>query len=134
MKKLTEIEGVGEAYSHKLHDVGIDTCEQLLEKCSSPNARKQVAKKAGVPESMLLKWLNNADLFRIKGIGQEYADLLESAGVDTVPELARRNAENLYAVLCEVNAEKKLVRKMPTEKQVGEWISQAKDMPRMINY
>ncbi len=134
MKNLTEIEGVGEAYQHKLNDAGIKSCEQLLDSCSSPKARKQIAQKTGINEAMLLKWLNNADLFRVKGIGQEYADLLESAGVDTVPELAQRNSANLFKALGEINAEKKLVRKMPTQKQLQDWISQAKELPRMINY
>jgi predicted flap endonuclease-1-like 5' DNA nuclease len=134
MTRLNEIEGVGEVYSHKLHDAGIDSTEELLESCATPKTRRMIAERAGISEAMLLKWLNNADLFRIKGIGQEYADLLEVSGVDTVPELAMRNPENLLVRMMEVNTNKKLVRKMPNLDQVRDWITQAKSLPRMISY
>lgn len=134
MNNLERIEGIGEVFKHKLEDAGINSPEQLLEDCSTPHARRIIAEKTGVSEAMLLKWVNSADLFRVKGIGEEYAELLERSGVDTVPELARRNAEHLFHKLEEVNAEKKLVRKIPSLHQVESWIAQAKDLPRMINY
>jgi len=134
MTRLMEIEGVGETYSHKLVDAGIRSTEQLLENCATPKARKMLAEKAGISETLLLKWVNMADLFRIKGIGQEYSELLEAAGIDTVPELAQRNAGNLHMLLVEINGRRKLVRRMPTEDEVREWIAQAKTLPRMINY
>lgn len=134
MKRLNEIEGIGDVYRQKLEAAGIASTDKLLEAGSTPKGRKELAEKAGVSDKLLLKWINNADLFRIKGVGQEYADLLESSGVDTVPELAQRNAENLHQKMSEVNEQKKLVRKLPTADQVRAWISQAKELPRMIHY
>jgi predicted flap endonuclease-1-like 5' DNA nuclease len=134
MVKLTTIEGVGEVYAGKMKKAGIETSEALLEKGSTPNGRKEIAQATGIGDAWILKWVNRADLFRIKGIGEEYSDLLEAAGVDTVPELAQRNPESLYAKLGEVNAAKKLVRKIPALTQVNDWIEQAKALPRVITY
>lgn len=134
MAKLTTIEGVGEFYAQKLQEVGIRTTQALLEKGASPQGRKEIAEKAGISETLILRWVNHVDLFRIKGVGEEYADLLEAAGVDTVPELAQRNPENLYPKLVAVNQEKKLVRQLPTQTQVSNWIEQAKRLPRVITY
>ncbi len=134
MTKLNTIEGIGETYQAQLNDVGIKSLEALLEKGSTPKGRKDLATSTGISEKMLLKWINRADLFRVKGIGSEYGDLLEVAGVDTVPELAQRNAANLHQKLQEANEEKKLVRQLPTQNQVENWIAQAKDLPRVIEY
>ncbi len=134
MTKLSTIEGIGEAFQAKLNEVGVSSLEGLLEKGSTPKGRKDLANKSGISEKMLLKWINRADLFRIKGIGSEYADLLEAAGVDTVPELAQRNATNLHQKMQEVNAEKKLVRQLPGVGQVEAWVSMAKELPRVIEY
>ncbi len=134
MAKLSEIEGIGEAYEAKLKDAGVNSMEELLEVCSTKKGRADLAEKAGIFEKLILKWANHADLARIKGVGGEYAELLEAAGVDTVPELATRKAENLYKKMVEVNEEKALVRKLPTEKQVTDWIEQAKDLPRVMQY
>jgi predicted flap endonuclease-1-like 5' DNA nuclease len=134
MAKLTEIEGVGQVYAQKLQEAGIKTTQALLEKGASPEGRKEIAGKAGISETLILKWVNHVDLFRIKGVGEEYSDLLEASGVDTVPELAQRNPENLYQKLVAVNQEKKLVRQLPTQDQVSDWIEQAKQLPRVITY
>ncbi len=134
MTKLTEVEGIGEAYASKLSAAGCTTQEQLLEDCGQPKGRKDLAEKSGISEKMILKWTNRADLARIKGVGSEYADLLECAGVDTVPELAQRNAANLHAKMAEVNAEKNLVRTLPSESSVAGWVEQAKGLPRAIHY
>ena len=134
MTKLISIEGVGEVYAGKMKKAGIETTEALLEKGSTPKGRKEIAEATGIGDAWILKWVNRADLFRIKGIGEEYSDLLEVAGVDTVPELAQRNPENLYAKLGEVNAAKKLVRKIPALTQVNDWIEQAKALPHVITY
>ncbi len=134
MTKLTEVEGIGEGYASKLIDAGCATQEQLLEDCGQPKGRKALAEKSGISEKLILKWTNRADLARIKGVGGEYADLLESAGVDTVPELAQRNAANLHARMVEVNEEKNLVRTLPTSSKVEDWVKQAKDLPRAIHY
>lgn len=134
MAKLTEIEGIGEVYAQKLQEAGVGTLDQLLEKGAAPTGRKEIAEKAGVSEKLILRWANMADLFRIKGVGEEYADLLEAAGVDTVPELAQRNAENLHKKLAEVNEAKNLVRRVPTQGEVSEWVGQAKQLPRVLTY
>jgi predicted flap endonuclease-1-like 5' DNA nuclease len=108
--------------------------EALLEQGATRKGRKDIAKKAEVSEKLVLKWVNRADLARVKGIGEEYANLLEATGVDTVPELAQRNAENLHKKLIEVNDEKNLVRKVPAQSQVEDWIKQAKELDRVVTY
>lgn len=134
MAKIAAIEGIGDVMAGKLHAVGITTTDGLLAACATAAGRKELAAKTGLDASKLLGWANRADLFRIKGIGTQYSDLLEAAGVDTVPELAQRNAENLQAKMAEVNAEKKLVRQLPTLRSVQAWVAQAKELPRMIGY
>lgn len=134
MTKIIDIEGIGEVYTEQLKQVGITTTEQLLEEGASPQGRKTLAEKTGISGTLILKWVNRADLFRVKGIGEEYSDLLEAAGVDTVVELATRNADNLYAKLVETNEAKKLVRQLPSSAQVAEWVEQAKTLPRMMTY
>jgi predicted flap endonuclease-1-like 5' DNA nuclease len=134
MAKLVQVEGIGKAYAQKLQEAGIKTTQALLEKGASPQGRKEIAEKTGISEKLILEWVNHADLFRIKGVGEEYSDLLEAAGVDTIPELAQRNPENLYQKLVAVNQEKKLVRQLPTQTQVYDWIGQAQRLPRVITY
>ena len=132
--KLTIIEGIGEPYEQKLKEAGIISVEKLLESCSSKKSRAKLAENSGITEKLILKWANYADLFRIKGVGGEYAELLEAAGVDTVPELAKRKADNLAAKMAEVNSAKKLVRRIPNVKQVESWIEQAGKLQRIIQY
>ncbi|GAP05667.1 MAG TPA: DUF4332 domain-containing protein [Anaerolinea thermolimosa] len=134
MTAIVDIEGIGEAYATKLKAAGIGTVEALLEAGASPKGRKELAEKTGISPDLILKWVNRADLYRVRGIGQEYSDLLEAAGVDTVVELSQRNPENLYAKMVEVNEAKKLVRRMPTQAQVAEWVAEAKKLPRVITY
>jgi len=134
MTKLSEIEGIGESYSAKLEEAGVGSLENLLDTCCGKKARKEISEKTGISEKLVLNWVNRADLTRIKGVSTQYADLLECAGVDTVPELAQRNAENLQAKMSEVNEEKSLVRQIPTVTQVTDWVSQAKQLPRVVTY
>ena len=134
MAKLLDIEGIGEKYAQKLKDAGIGTSAQLLDKGSTPKGRKELAEKSGISDTLLLQWINHVDLFRIKGVGEEYADLLEAAGVDTIPELAQRKADNLIEKMSAVNNEKKLVRQLPSRDMVAGWIEQAKQLPRVITY
>lgn len=134
MAKLNAIEGIGEVYQAKLEQVGLRTTDDLLSVAATPRGRKDLSEQVGVDPKRILAWVNRADLFRIKGIGSQYSDLLEAAGVDTVPELAQRNPENLHAKLAEVNAEKKLVRQLPTLRLVREWVAQAKSLPRVVQY
>lgn len=133
-KKVVEVEGIGPAYGEKLGAAGVATLDDLLNHGASAQGRKELAEKAGVSEKLLLGWVNRADLARVKGIGGEYADLLELAGVDSVPELAQRNAANLHEKMEQVNAEKKAVRHVPSLKQVEDWIGQAKELPRVVNH
>jgi len=132
--KLTEIEGVGAVYAQQLREAGIETTQGLLKKGASPGGRKEIAEQTDISPKLILEWVNHVDLFRIRGVAEEYADLLEEAGVDTVPELAQRNAENLYQKMVAVNLEKKLVRRLPALTQVSDWVQQAKQLPRVINY
>lgn len=134
MTKLQSIEGIGDVYAGQLTDAGVQSIEHLLQKGATPEGRKNLAEATGISGKLILEWVNLADLFRIKGIGEEYSDLLEEAGVDTVVELAQRNPENLYAKLQEVNAAKKLVRKLPAQSQVADWVAQAKELPRVLQY
>jgi len=134
MTRVTEIEGIGETYAQKLIEAGIKTTEVLLEQGVTPQGRQEIADQTGISPKLILRWINQADLFRVKGVGEEYADLLEAAGVDTVPELAQRNAENLHQKLVAVNQEKKLVRQVPSASQVVGWVEQAKELPRKITY
>jgi len=132
--KIEEIEGIGPTYGAKLSEAGIDTTDKLLDQCGSRGGRKDVAEKTGLTESQLLKWANMADLMRISGVGEEYSELLEAAGVDTVKELKMRRADNLTAKMAEVNEQRKLVRVVPAESQVTKWIEQAQTMEPMISH
>jgi predicted flap endonuclease-1-like 5' DNA nuclease len=134
MTKLVDIEGVGPAYASKLEAAGVKDADALLKMGAAPKGRKELAQKSGVDETLILKWINRVDLARVKGIGSEYADLLEASGVDTVVELGNRKPENLVNKMAEVNEAKKLVRKLPTLTQVEDWVKQAKDLPRAISY
>lgn len=134
MTKLSDIEGIGETYSTKLEDAGITSLENLLDVCCVKKGRSDIADKTGISGKLILGWVNRADLSRIKGVSTQYADLLECAGVDTVPELAQRNAANLHVKMAEVNEEKNLVRQVPSESQVEDWVAQAKQLPRVITH
>ena len=134
MAKIIDVEGIGPIYAQRLSAIGIKTTNKLLKKGATPKGREDLAEKTGISSDLILEWVNHADLFRIKGVGEEYSDLLEEAGVDTVPELAQRNPDNLYAALKQTNEAKKLVRQLPSKRQVADWVQQAKQMPRMIHY
>ena len=134
MTSIADIEGIGPSYADKLKAVGVGSVEALFKTGASPKSRADLAASSGISEKLILRWVNMADLFRIKGIGEEYSDLLEAAGVDTVPELAQRKPENLLAKMAQVNEEKKLVRRVPTEEQVAAWVSEAQTLPRVVTY
>ena len=133
-KKFTEIEGIGAVYAEKLEAADVKTVEDLLDAGAKPAGRKALEDNTGVSGKLSLRWVNMADLFRISGVGEEYSELLEAAGVDSVPELAQRNAENLHAKMAEVNEEKKLVRATPGLKTVESWEAQAKELPRAVHH
>jgi len=132
--KVVEVEGIGPAYASKLEAAGVVTTKDLLEKGATPQGRKELAAASGISANLILEWVNHVDLWRIKGVAAEYSDLLEEAGVDTVVELAKRVPANLLAKMKEVNAEKKLVRQLPTLSMVEKWVAQAKELPRAIFY
>ncbi len=134
MTKLMNIEGIGPKYAEKLLKAGVQSVESLLKLGSTPQGRKKLAESADVSSDLILEWVNHADLYRIKGVGEEYSDLLEEAGVDTVVELSKRVPKNLFEKMQLVNEEKKLVRRLPVLAQVEDWVKQAKELPRMIQY
>lgn len=133
MAKLTDIEGVGEGPAQKLKAAGIRSADVLIKKGATKKNREEIAERSGIGYAVILKWVNHADLFRVKGVGGEFAELLEAAGVDTVPALARRNPANLQKKMAEVNEAKSLVRRAPSLKEVTGWVEQAKALPRVIS-
>ena len=132
--RIIDIEGIGEAYAPKLHAEGIKTVEQLLEWCGTPKGRRRLAEQTGISEKLILKWTNHADLFRIKGVGPQFAELLEAAGVDTVKEFRHRVAENLAQKMQETNDAKHLVRRVPSVKELVKMIEQAKELKPLMTY
>ena len=133
-RKIDDIEGIGPAIGEKLRSVGVKDTHTLLAKAATPAARKALAAAAGLTDAQILKFANMADLYRVKGIGSEYSELLEATGVDTVPALARRNAANLTAALAQANETKKLARRAPSEAEVTRWIDEAKALARALEY
>ena len=132
--KVIEIEGIGPAYAGKLEAAGISSTDDLLAKGASRKGREELAAASGSSEARILQWVNHVDLMRLDGVGSEYSDLLEAAGVDSCAELARRNIANLHAGLTAANDEKKLVRQLPSETMVGRWIEQAKTLDKVVTH
>jgi predicted flap endonuclease-1-like 5' DNA nuclease len=132
--RIEEIEGVGPTYSAMLSGAGVLTTEHLLERGGSASGREALAAETGQSHDQILEWVNHVDLMRIDGVGSEYADLLEAAGVDSVPELATRNSANLAAALASTNASKDLVRRVPSETVVAGWIAEARTLPKLVTH
>jgi predicted flap endonuclease-1-like 5' DNA nuclease len=133
-EKIAEIEGIGPVYAEKLLAAGIKTTDDLLEQCCTPSGRKRLSEHTGLGEGFILKWANMADLMRVSGIGRQYAELLEAAGVDTIKELRQRNAENLAAKMQEVNEAKKLSGAAPPATTIADWIAKAKALEPKLTY
>jgi predicted flap endonuclease-1-like 5' DNA nuclease len=131
---IDEIEGIGQAYAQKLQAYQINTTTELLEKGSSKKEREKIAEATGISESLILKWVNHADLFRINGVAGQFSELLEAAGVDTVKELATRNAENLHVKLVDTNEKSSLTGRVPTVESIKEMIAHAKTLEAKITY
>ena len=131
---IADIEGIGPVYARKLAKVGVRSTNALLKRGATPKDRKALVKDSGIGGKLILEWVNLADLYRIKGVGSEYSDLLEEAGVDTVVELAKRDAKKLYEKMAAINTKKNLVNQMPARKQVNKWVGQAKRLPRIVKY
>jgi len=134
MASITDIEGIGPVFAENFKNADVNSVEKLLEAGASKSGRKKLAEATGIDESKILNWVNKADLFRIKGIGSQFSELLEAAGVDTVKELKNRNAANLYAKLVEVQEATKLTRAVPALKQIEDFIEQAKELDAKITY
>ncbi len=131
---ISEIEGIGPAYAEKLKNEGLSTVEAYLEKAATKKGREEVAKATGISDALILKWANHADLFRIKGVAGQFAELLEAAGVDTVKEFRNRNAANLKVKMDEINAEKKLTGRVPSESQLQDMIDIAKSLEPKVSH
>lgn len=134
MAKLEQVEGIGTKYAGQLRKAGVRSTKSLLEKGASTRGREEIARAANIGGKLILEWVNHVDLFRIKGVGEEYSDLLEEAGVDTVVELAQRDPANLHKAILDTNARKKLVRRPPSKKMVKDWVDNAKKLPRKVYY
>ena len=134
--KIADIEGIGPAWAKKLSDAGVKTTDALLKNGGTKRARQALADKTGLAHTQILEWVNRADLYRIKGVGSEYSDLLERAGVDTVVELATRNAANLNKAIKDLVGKTgtKIVRRIPSEREITSWVTQAKKLPRAVEY
>ena len=132
--KIIDIEGIGPVYAEKLIEAGINTDGELLEKCCKPAGRKELAEKTGISPKLILTWTNHCDLMRINGVGPQFSELLEAAGVDTIKEFRHRKAENLVPKMEEVNAEKNLCNRVPSVKEVEKMIEQAKELPPVMEY
>ncbi len=131
---ITDIEGIGPAIAERLKALRIRTTTKLLEAAKNPKRRKALAQQTGIDSQKILRWVNMADMMRIKGVGEELSELLESVGVDTVSDLKRRNPKNLAQAMAEANKAKKLVRAVPSDKMIEKWIAQAKSLPTKITY
>jgi predicted flap endonuclease-1-like 5' DNA nuclease len=134
MAQLENVDGIAGVYAAKLRAAGVKSTDALLEMGATPKGRREIEEKSGIARKLILKWVNQCDLYRIKGVGGEYAELLEYSGVDTVPELAHRKAEHLSARMAEANARKRCVRQLPAMTAVERWIKQAKSLPRVVKY
>ncbi len=131
---ILRIEGIGETYRGILLKAGVKTTAGLLDRARDPKGRKALSEQTGIDESRILKWANMADLMRVRGVGEEYSELLEAAGVDTVKELRTRRPDNLHARIREVNAERKLCRQSPSASAVAKWVEEAKALPPVMTY
>ncbi|MGN0029287.1 MAG: DUF4332 domain-containing protein [Marinilabiliaceae bacterium] len=132
--KVIDIEGIGPTYAAKLEAAGIKTTDDLLEKGKTPAGRKKLAEETGISGKLILTWVNHSDLFRIKGVAGQFAELLEAAGVDTVKEFRHRVAANLKVKMDEVNEAKNLCNRVPSESEIAKMIEQAKELEPIVTY
>ena len=131
---IIEIEGVGDVYAKELAKIGVKTVQELLKRGNTPKGRKELEESSGIGHSLILRWVNHADLFRIKGVASQYSELLEASGVDTVLELSKRKPENLQPKMLEVNDDKNLCNRPPSLSMVQDWVAQAKKLGRGVHY
>jgi len=133
-RSIEEIEGIGPKYAEMLRAAGVMNTGQLLAEGGERKRRVQLVERCGINEKLILRWVNMSDLFRIKGVAGQWAELLEASGVDTVKELRNRNPENLADRMREVNQQKRLVKQVPNPTQVRSWVDQAKKLPPAVTY
>lgn len=133
-QQITMIESIGPVYKEKLATAGVSTVEGLLEKGATKSGRKAIAEASGIDEGKILNWVNMADLFRIKGVASQFAELLKAAGVDTVKELRNRNPENLHAALVKTQEEKGLTKAVPALSRIEAFVAEAKELAPMVTY
>lgn len=134
MAAIADVEGIGPAYAAKLAEAGVSTTDALLKAGAAKDGRAALAASTGITQTLILEWVNHVDLMRVKGVGSQYSDLLEAAAVDSVPELAQRNAANLAKAMADANAAKKLVRQLPSEALVAGWVAHAKTLERVVTH
>ena len=134
MGSIDTIDGLNRTEARILRRAGVRTTEKLLRRAGTRGGRREISSATGVPEKRILEWVNRADLMRVKGVGEEYSDLLEAAGVDTCKELRNRNPQSLLMKLTQVNSKKRLVRRLPTEIMVKRWVDHAKDLPPAVSH
>ena len=134
MAQLEKVEGIAGVYAAKLRAAGVKSTDALLNMGATPKGRQEIEQNSGIAHKLILKWVNHCDLYRVRGVGAEYAELLAVSGVDTVPELAQRKAEHLRERMGEANRKKRCVRQLPTVTAVDRWIKQAKALPRVVRY
>ena len=134
MTHINEVEGIGPSHAEKLEAHGIKTVEDLLKAGASPNGRQELANNTGISHQLILRWVDEADLFRVKGLARQYTELLRAAGVDSVKELAQRKADHLHEKLTAINHEKKHVHQIPSASAIERWIEETKTLPRIVTY
>src|SRR5271157_1913981 len=132
-KRISDIERIGEIDAQKLSNAGVGTVEQLLARGSTPTGREELSRAAGIPSTLLLRWVNYADLMRIVGVEGLYSELLEATGVDSVSELAHRTADQLHARMCEVNTRGQYVQRLPSVEDVVSWIENSKRQAHVVS-
>jgi predicted flap endonuclease-1-like 5' DNA nuclease len=133
--RIEEVEGIGAVYAAKLEQAGVSSTDDLLERGAKPAGRKSLEEATGITHSLILEWVNHVDLMRINGVGSEYSDLLEAAGVDSPAELAQRNAGNLATTIDEVVAARPgIVRRTPSESEIQDWIDQSKGLDKVVEH
>lgn len=134
MASISAIESMDQRDATKLRKAGVRTTDALLKTAATRTGRRRLAREASLNESDILSWVNRADLMRINGVGSEYADLMEAAGVDTIRELRRRNPDRLLAAMTDLNVRKRLIRRLPTNGMVAGWIEAAKDIEPLVTH
>ncbi|MDX1469263.1 MAG: DUF4332 domain-containing protein [Acidimicrobiia bacterium] len=132
MARVDQVAGIDHRQATKLRKLGIRTGKGLIEKAATRRGRTELSKATGISPKDLQLWVHHADLLRVKGVGPEYAELLVSAGVDTLRDLRRRNPTALVAKIIGMNGAERVVNRLPTESMVETWIDSAGNLTPSI--